>query len=164
MNETFTLLKTIKKKAKDIYIKDDRIFLTFDKKIINVWLIEYENNNNIQIKLLSEINHKDHDIYKVIILDNFDLIGTDYRTIFTYIKNNNEIPYIYSLVNKLKKSVFTFLITKDNKNMIIYNYPNIEIYQINKMKLISTCKNANSFLFSSSKELFLIDEFTLVIQ
>ena len=163
-NKNFTLLKTIKKKVKDIYIKDDKIFLTCDKKIINIWLIEYENNNIIQIKLLSEISHDGDHIYKVVILDNFDIIGTDYRTIFTYIKINNVIPYIYSLLNKLKKSVFTFLITKDNKNMIIYKYPDIEIYQINKMKLISIYKNAYSCLYSSSKELFLIDDFTLVIQ
>ena len=118
----------------------------------------------MQIKFLSEIIHDNDNIYKIVMIDNYDIIGTDYRHIFTYKKNNNKIPYTYSLANKLKKSVSSFLITKDNKNLIIYHYGNIEIYQLNKMKLISFYKHAYSPLYFSSNTLYLIDEFTLALQ
>jgi len=162
-DKNFSLLSQIKKKTDNIYIKEDKIFVTYDKNRINIWLIEYE-NNKIQIKLSSEIIHDNNNINKIIIIDNYDIIGADNNNIFTYKKINDNIPYIYSLANKLSKlSWEKFLITKDNKFLIIYRYKKIEIYQIKKMKLICFYE-PGILLYSSAKEIYSFDDFTFAIQ
>ena len=96
-------------------------------------------------------------------MDNYDIIGTDYNHIFTYKKINNIIPFKYSLANKLKRGVSSFLITKDNKYLIIHYYENIEIYQINKMKLISSYRST-FLLYNNLREIYFMDEFNIALQ
>ena len=112
----FNLLYKIQKKANHIYIKDDNIFATFDENIINIWDIEYE-NNNIKIKLIDEIIHKGvkgeinrepmfYDIiYNIVIIDNDDIIGNDFKSIFTYKKAKKEKNFFFLCILFIRKQV-----------------------------------------------------------
>ena len=63
-----------------------------------------------------------------------------------------------------KKSVRSFIITKDKKNLIIYWNNRIEIHEINKMKLKSFYKRTSYDSYMVESELYLIDEFTFALQ
>ena len=105
------------------------------------------------------------DIYNLVVIDNNDIIGNDIKSVFSYkkAKKGKNEPGKYSKINILKRYPRSFLVTKDNKYLILYLERLIEIYQINKMKLISFY-NFEKFDFAfEERSLYLIDKFTFVL-
>ena len=144
------LIKQENYKYKELVIKDDITFITYGKSKIKVWEFKQQSNilNSIFLidtKLL---------INKVTIINNGDIIGitesnSDYKgpyQCFIYKKVNNNIYQKKTLI-KYDRWIFSFLITKNNKELIILYYSDederpviygpyrIDIYEYKNMKL-----------------------------
>ena len=144
------------KKSK-ICIKNNFIFATHNKSLIKIWSIDNSNKNKIEIVLQGEI--ETNDINGKIIQISFindDIIGIKNKNLFYYIKN--EDTYIISKNISFNGDIYSFLITKDNKEIILAKYSNIYTYQLKQFKLISIIK---CHVFGAwRKKLLYIDKYT----
>jgi len=162
---------------KELVIKDDITFITYEKSKIKVWeFIQKSNILNsiclIDTKLL---------INKVAVINNDDLIGitesnSDYKgpyQCFIYEKYNNNI-YQKKTIIKYDRWIFSFLITKNNKELIILYYSDederpviygsyrIDIYEYKSMKLKRKYgenfprfgSNVKNYLFNINENIF----------
>ena len=168
------LIKQENYKYKELVIKDDITFITYGKSKIKVWEFKQQSNilNSmflIDTKLL---------INKVTIINNGDIIGitesnSDYKgpyQCFIYKKVNNNIYQKNTLI-KYDRWIFSFLITKNNKELrilyysdederpVIYGPYRIDIYEYKNMKLKRRCgENLHGFVSYSKNYLFNINE------
>ena len=138
LDKNFNILQKFRAKVKNIFIKNDTTFSSFDEYLIDIWSYE-----NIKINHLSQIKYNGtEEIKHLEIINGYDIIGLDRRIIFYYKANkikdygNNDIieyKYEYDKISILKGdcSFDHFFITKDKKYLILVyirgNY-HIEIY------------------------------------
>ena len=163
-DKNFNILSEVETKTNNICIKNDKIFASYDNKfLIDIW--SYENNiitHIFQIKYdgRNEINH-------IELLNNNDLVGLSSDTIFFYkanlIKPNK---YIYSkiLILKYKSWIRNFIITKDEKHLIIQHENNIEFYLIKTFEKIGYYKYDSLPGYENCTKLYIIDDHSFALQ
>ena len=135
---------------KELFIKDDITFITYNKSKIKIW--EFIQKSNILRSIC--IIDTNLLIKKVEIINNDDIIGItdsnlDYEgpyQCFIYKKDSNNI-YQKKTIIKYNSWIFSFLINKTNKQLIIlyfsdederpviYGHYRIDIYEYKNMKL-----------------------------
>ena len=145
-----------------ICIKNDFIFATHNKSIIKVWSIENINQSKIKISLKEEIDTKFIKKIKQISFINDDIIGIKLDELFYYIKNKNQKYDTYERSNNIslksdesKNELYSFILTKDDKEIILAKYHYIYVYQIEPFQIITIIKED---VCLTKKRLFLIDE------
>lgn len=164
-------------KYKELSIKDDTSFITYNISKIKVWEI---NQKNYILNTLYLIDTH-LSLKKVTIIKNGDIIGsTSYHLdfqpyqCFVYQKINNNI-YQKKISIKYKSIIISFLITENNKELIILyhyfkriDYYRIDIYEYNNFKLKRSNKenffsllnkDVNDFLLDINKNIFLLCSF-----
>lgn len=143
-----------------ICIKNNFIFATYNKSIIKIWSIENSSQSNIKISLQGEIDTKFNKKIKQISFIKDDIIGIKYDELFYYIKNENQKYDVYEKSNNIslkKQKLYSFILTKDDKEIILAKYNYIHVYQIKPFELITVIKEC---VGETKKRLFLIDEYT----
>ena len=96
------------------------------------------------------------------IINNEDIIFLYENKIVIYqrsLEKSDNNLYIYSKINEIKESIKSFLVTKDNKNLIIFFDQKIEIREIITLKKLSLIYFPEKFRAS-----YLVDEHTLAVQ
>lgn len=165
-DKNFNLLQKIEKKQdknKDhIYINNEKIFAIFGIggiKVCSFVFNEKNKNDKIQINLLGEIEDA---VDQMAIINNEDIIFLYENKIVIYqrsLEKSDNNLYIYSKINEIKESIKSFLVTKDNKNLIIFFDQKIEIREIISLKKLSLIYFPEKFRAS-----YLVDEHTLAVQ
>ena len=133
-------IKNNNDKKNKICIKNDFIFATYNKSIIKIWSIENSNQSNIKISLKGEIDTKFNNKIKQISFIKNDIIGIKYDELFYYIKNENQKYDTYERSNKIslkKDELYSFILTKDDKEIILAKNASIYVYQIKPFQIIT---------------------------
>ena len=127
-------------------VKNNVIFATFDKNLINIYSIIFLNNSNIQIKRMYLIEDKDKiDINNISFLKNNDILGISEYSFFHYSKTD-DISYKKILNYSYEKNSIYSLITINNeKDVIISFIQEIRLYQIKNFSLKSIIKLGNYY-------------------
>ena len=118
LDRNFTLLQKYKTETKNIFIKNDKIFVSYGDKIIDIW--SYENN---KINHLGQIKYDGKNkIWHIEIINDYDIIGSDNRFIFYYKANeikDNRFKYEYNKIFILEPGeIDNFFITKNDKYLL----------------------------------------------
>ena len=144
-----------------ICIKNDFIFATCNKSIIKIWSIENSTQSNIKISLKKEIDTKFNNKIKQISFIKDDIIGIKSDELFYYIRKENKKYDTYEKSNKISlksdNKLYSFILTRDDKEIILAKEHYIFVYQIKPFQIITVIKeDVGAF----KKRLFLIDEHT----
>ena len=156
LDEKFNFLTKTKNTEKNISIKDDNLFLTYDENIISIWCIN-NNENNIQLKKKDIIRINDTHIIQISF--NNDILGlsknTDLYKIFKYSESEDNIhKEDASLVSRENIFCFLFLKNKNNDLIVISQKYRLKIYQINKNNFqLNTIINLNNYRHSCNMKL-----------
>ena len=146
----------------DFCIKDDITFATYNNRKIKIWNI---NQKNYIFNFISIIDLS-LQFSKIDIIKNGDILGItnnscDYEgpyEFFIYQKSNKN-NYEKKCAIKFNKLVISFIITKNNKDLVICSRKNIYIYEYKNLKLKEgPIKYGNDYRILLKSEFILLEE------
>lgn len=174
LDKNFKILKKLSKKTENVFIKNDKIFITYDNDLIDIW--SYENN---KINHLSQIKFNEKEKYNIKhieIINDYDILLLNKKYIILYkankinnnLTNNNsnyEYEYEKILIIKSQDNLYYYLITKDNKYLILFHDSYfIDFFSVKTFKKITTYKNKLSPCYYELKKIYSFGDYNIGLQ